>query len=339
VQGFFVLSGFVITNLIIRDIYDGSGFDVFRFLKRRFLKIVPAFYFVSFITVFLLPHLAIFSSSPSWNTLPIVDSKGYRDTVIALPYFLGFVGNLAYSLDWAAPPTPALLMGWTLAVEEQFYLVVALLFACSGVIKFKCSAKVIVTCLLSLILFSLLFRIHYLTSDQTGFAIPTNFVKIAYTHTLSQMDSIASGCLVALLFNFSPHHVLRVNKGWSIAVGLLFLFCVATFLGEKWVYTVGLTIINTFWGVIVLIIAKRSNLQPLFFGNALARIGKNGYCLYLVHHIAILIAVSVIDLRNGAGTDWAFFTYFARIATTLLISLILAEILLRTTEKPLRKFR
>lgn len=339
VQGFFVLSGFVISNLIIKEIVDGGSFKFVRFLKRRFLKIVPPFYVVSFLTVFLLPHLVLFSASSSWNAIPPFESKGYGDTVVALPYFLGFVGNLAYSLDWVAPPAPALLMGWTLAVEEQFYLVVALLFAWAAARKVSLSARSVTVYLALLVTCALGFRVFLLLKYRSGVVGLDGFVKLSYTHTLSQLDSIAIGSLAAILFSFMPQVLEKLVRWWLIPVIFPVLFGIATLGGETWIYTIGMTIINLFWGYIILVIAKRPNFSISLFQERLARIGKNGYCLYLVHHIAILVSVGLIGMTNDTNTGLAFVAYALRIVTSLLLSWVLAEVLYRMIEKPFRQFR
>lgn len=339
VQGFFVLSGFVISNLIIKEITESSSFNSSRFLKRRFLKIVPPFYAVSLLTVFLLPHLALFSVSSSWNAIPPFGSKAYGDTVVALPCFLGFVGNLAYSLNWIAPPTPALLMGWTLAVEEQFYLAVALLFAWAGAKKQSLSARNVIVCLALLATCAFGYRVLHLVNYRSGVVGLDGFIKLSYTHTLSQLDSITIGSLAAMLFNFMPQIMARIVRWWVTPIVFIVLFCIASLVGETWTYTIGMAIINLFWGFVILIIAKRSNFSISMFQERLARIGKNGYCLYLVHHIAILISAGLIGVRNDTSTELAFGVYVVRIMTILLLSWALAEVLYRVVEKPFRQFR
>jgi peptidoglycan/LPS O-acetylase OafA/YrhL len=119
VDVFFVISGFLITQIIYREI-EASEFSFVRFYERRVRRILPALF-----------ALLIFTSIASLVLLPY-DLKQYGKSLAAVPAFLsnflfwwgggGYFGNLS--------ATPPLLHTWSLAIEEQFYILfpIALVF-------------------------------------------------------------------------------------------------------------------------------------------------------------------------------------------------------------------
>jgi len=109
---FFVLSGYLITQIILRD-FDSDRFSLAEFYERRVRRIMPA----------LFATLAV-STVASLMLLPD-DLKHYSESLIAVVLFLsnGFFWHESSSYFAAAAETMPLLHTWSLAVEEQFYLV------------------------------------------------------------------------------------------------------------------------------------------------------------------------------------------------------------------------
>jgi peptidoglycan/LPS O-acetylase OafA/YrhL len=110
VQVFFVLSGFLITTLLVREFEGTRGIDLPAFYLRRALRLLPAlFVFLAFCAVVSLPP-----SSP------------YRvQTLGAIPYAVFYSYNWVQALS--NPPYGLVTHTWSLAIEEQFYLVWPLL--------------------------------------------------------------------------------------------------------------------------------------------------------------------------------------------------------------------
>ena len=105
---FFVLSGFLITRILLRTREDPHRMR--NFYMRRALRILPA-YWCYLALVFLLLWLTSDSD------------RRYVDSLPWLPHFLFFTNNFYTSLTGATPPVRELAHLWSLAVEEQFYLV------------------------------------------------------------------------------------------------------------------------------------------------------------------------------------------------------------------------
>ena len=109
---FFVISGYLITNIIIED-KTNSSFTFANFYERRARRILPALFTVLFIS---LPF--------AWLWLPPIDMKSMSQSLMAV---IGFSSNIYFYsstgyFDTAAEWKP-LLHTWSLALEEQFYFI------------------------------------------------------------------------------------------------------------------------------------------------------------------------------------------------------------------------
>ena len=118
VDVFFVISGFLITSIIISD-KETKTFSIVRFYERRARRILPALFLVLFACLI-----------PAWLWLPPVDMISFCKSILAVSLFGSnflFWSEAGY-FDLAAELKP-LLHTWSLAVEEQFYLLFPLLVA------------------------------------------------------------------------------------------------------------------------------------------------------------------------------------------------------------------
>lgn len=106
VSMFFILSGFLITRLLLDEEQTKASINLRNFYVRRLLRIVPAYYFL-LLVYYLMQRLGyLHIEAGSWFTA------------------LTFTKNLSWPEDWYTAHS------WSLSVEEQFYLVWPLLFRC-----------------------------------------------------------------------------------------------------------------------------------------------------------------------------------------------------------------
>lgn len=108
---FFVISGYLITTIILNDLKD-NNFSIVRFYERRARRILPALFLVLFA-----------SSAVAWVLLSALDGASYAKSVLGV---VTFTSNFVFWLDGGYFETVSelkpLLHTWSLAVEEQFYL-------------------------------------------------------------------------------------------------------------------------------------------------------------------------------------------------------------------------
>src|SRR5438270_9465936 len=172
VQVFFIISGYLITTLLLKERLRKGSIDLKAFYIRRVLRIFPAAYvFIAVAVVVFRPHL--------------------RDVIIALTYVSNFNATRPWELGHL----------WSLAVEEQFYL----LWPATMVLFFARSRLILISVVAVVPLANIALHFAHLSS-----LIGTAFPSVA--------DSLALGCLAA----FFPTVNLK-NKifAWSGPLTLL----------------------------------------------------------------------------------------------------------------------
>jgi peptidoglycan/LPS O-acetylase OafA/YrhL len=138
---FFVISGYLITTIIVDEMEKGK-FSLFNFYDRRARRILPALFFVMLCT---LPF--------AWFWMLPRDLKSFSESLVAVPLF---ASNILFYLtsgyfDTASVLKP-LLHTWSLAVEEQYYV----LFPLFLMLAWKLGKKWIISLLLLIAIVSLL---------------------------------------------------------------------------------------------------------------------------------------------------------------------------------------
>ena len=107
---FFVLSGFLITYLLLEEQQE-APIRIRHFYYRRILRIWPLYYLIVVLGFFVIPHLDFFQ-------VPIYSSD-MGDSLHRLLFFVGLAANVAFVY---LPTVPFANVLWSVAVEEQFYL-------------------------------------------------------------------------------------------------------------------------------------------------------------------------------------------------------------------------
>ncbi len=315
---FFVLSGFLITGILI-DSKDGPGF--FRvFYIRRALRIFPLYYgllAVSWLTV-------VFITPQDRQVLQGQDS---------MAWFWLYASNIGIAVkgDWLATPTwVGLGHFWSLAVEEQFYMVWPLLVFVLPVrwLKWLCAALV----LASPLIFWVLMR------EWANFGGSRGGTAAVYVSTLSRLGVLAAGGWLAVVWRepgtwqrLSP--ILPIMAVWagvllllerSVAPGLSFAEpSLVLLLGGA---SVGMAAAGT-----------GGRICRQFFESATLRwLGKYSYGIYVYHHALKPVWVRLFwdgRLEGVAGGGWLATGCYMILATT--VSLLLAWLSWKFFEMPI----
>jgi len=265
---FFVLSGYLITTLLLREKKRTSTINLKNFYARRTLRIFPLYYFV--ILFLYVPAVYFFESNPArqsdfWNNLP---------------YFLTYTGNI-----FATSTTTSMifLFSWSLAIEEQFYIV-------WPTIEKYLSSKY--TMILTLIIIAVLtiFNTHISEMKHfTGVIIRLISVPILMgvisAHLLNNKKAyniihrVLGNKYSFLISAFSLLISLELNRDTSFAI----YFFATTMV-------VSSVINSNFWG------------KNLMQSKVLVEIGKVSYGIYLYHVLTINMIkkiASYFELHNG----------------------------------------
>jgi peptidoglycan/LPS O-acetylase OafA/YrhL len=115
---FFVLSGFLITFLLLKEKEQNNSIAIKKFYLRRALRIWPLYYLIFILGFFVLPYLDFFA-------VPGQDNFFQQNFWGNLTLFAFFMPNLAFSIYTTAVPNIG--QSWSIGVEEQFYLLWPLL--------------------------------------------------------------------------------------------------------------------------------------------------------------------------------------------------------------------
>lgn len=271
---FFVLSGFLITYLILYEIESESKLNVRFFYIRRILRIWPLYYAVITFAVIILPALqSHFGTSVLIHRRPI--------------YYFAFLSNFeAIYIDKFFPKSLVLMqvVTWSVAVEEQFYLIWPLLFS-------FVSRRFLPVIFPSVIACCLIFR--FLNHNDNA---DINF------HSLSVCGDLAVGGICAYYSIHSKRFKTFFEKIKKPVIIIVYLLCfVWLFISESIhnsyirVFT---RLVNTlFFGFIILEQNFSSNSFYKFSNNKLLTwMGKYTYGCYLLHPIALWI-IDVVEFK------------------------------------------
>ena len=244
---FFVLSGYLITGILLRTRRQPNYFR--NFYARRTLRIFPAYYIVLAVAVLVLPATR---SMAGWAA--------------------GYAGNV-----WVALNTDHNALGhlWSLAVEEQFYLLwpLAILF-CPVRRRWWLIGTAIVGAWIA-----------------RGLSVGFGSWFAAYTLLPCRMDGLAIGAALALVEFNRGRHVLVAARRWllpcALASGLLFVATARVFPWLSVGYgTVCLGLSVMFYGFLLAWVLSLSNNSPvvrILSWRPVTYVGQISYGLYLFH--------------------------------------------------------
>ncbi|MEZ8582879.1 acyltransferase family protein [Vibrio splendidus] len=288
VDVFFVISGFLITSIIRKEITDKT-FTLHGFYKRRILRLAPA-YFTVIITVTLV---AIFVLLPT-DLINYFKSVNYANFFLANFFMWSEVGGyFGVGSDF----TPLLHL-WSLAVEEQFYIFWPLfLIALYKITKFS----------YSLLILGVLFLLALAVSEFGA----NNYLAASYY----LMPTRAFELIVGALLVFIPP--VKVSKTYSNLLTALGVFLI---LWSGLTYTKetpfpGLNALIPCIGAALLILftTHTHGIGKLISNKVMLYIGKISYPAYLWHWPLIVIAnIYLIDITNSIA--------FVIILATLMLS-------------------
>ena len=269
---FFVISGFLIASLLIQDI-ENNKFSFTTFYERRARRLLPALIFTLALIAFL-----------SWAFHVPDKLKNTFQELVSNAFFLS---NFHYTLvwdyfeEWKLPPV--LLNTWSLAVEEQFYLIIPLIL-----FLFRKNTKLIIVIILVLAVISILWMNLVLEINT----------KVNYYLLSSRFWELAIGVLLAYFCFYNPKELKIIRNKLPSWLGLLMIsaliiFCM--YYTELTPYPSNLTLPIIFITALIITIANENNIAGKVLSNSiLVYIGKISYPLYLLHFPLIVISKDLL---------------------------------------------
>ncbi len=269
VELFFVLSGFLITGILL-DAKGGAGY--FRaFYVRRILRIFPVYYLFLFLMLYVAPHFEGTEAARA-GTMSVDDQWWF--------WLHGVNIAISFPATNATIPLDTVHL-WSLSFEEQFYVVwpLVVLALSREWLAALCCAIFVVT-----LPFRYLMGVEPL-SDVFSTGAPREF-------TPAHADTLVAGALLAVLVRDA--HYRSVVARYTVPVGavaggcvfLMFLIRDGLDPRDPWVYTIGFVFLSMFFAALVSFAALSAQKVlgvRLLSVAPLRSLGKYSYGMYIVH--------------------------------------------------------
>lgn len=330
VQIFFVLSGYLITGILLEAKARPLGEYLRTFYMRRSLRIFPLYF------TFLLVASAL--------TLSCCSFPLFNDTWMYM---------YTYTLNWIEPwrmlhlkddRTDVFYHLWTLSIEEQFYLIWPWLvfFLSRYVFKILVGLLIVGPPILRLIGF------ESLVSATGDFEYAATVV---YCLTPYQLDAFAWGALIAALpaVSLGRARILAILSVIAVVIcgfynlyalramgviGYPFAFGYPPHMTHNSQYAWGYTLLNVASAAVILFLANAPQIKGLFAWPALVRVGKVSYGMYVLHVPVLLIfSALAIDLKSDLPL------YLAGLPIYCALVWLCAELSFRYLETPFLRLK
>ncbi|WP_313581682.1 acyltransferase [Chishuiella sp.] len=303
VQIFFILSGFLISYILIIEKEEKHKINLKNFFFRRILRIWPLYYLM-ILFAFLTPYILNFLSLDSSN-------DGYEPNWF---YPLLFLENYQMMINNSFANVSPLRVMWSLCIEEHFYIV-------WGVVFYFLSSKRIPLFFLLSIIISLIFRFIYKNYMINDIDLNTNILYFSF------------GGILSYILVYKENVINELGKIPRYIKNIIALFCILLYflipsLKIDSVIFEPLLVGSITSLLISLTLCKK---HPLLINknNIFSRLGKYTYAMYLFHTILINLIVKFSS---------NFSLIFLLSLITTIISSILSYYLFENQFLKLKKF-
>ena len=299
VDVFFVISGYLITSIILKEIATGK-FALLSFYERRIRRILPALY------------LMVFSTIPlTWFFFLPEDMKDYAESLAAVPVFLSnFVFEAQSGYFDRATDIKPLIHTWSLAVEEQFYLFfpIFLVFLMRfGLQAVMFAIIVIASC-------------SFVLAEWGTKHAPTDSFFLLPTRVWELFTGVTVALYVHLRGRVIPNDLLAMVGLMMVLIAIFFYETTTPFPGFY-------ALLPTIGTALVILCAQADGfLGKVLSNRLLVAIGLISFSLYLWHQPILAIATYNLD---GQLPIWLS-------AVLIMLSVGLSVLSYRYVEQPCR---
>ena len=314
---FFVLSGYLITGILISEVEEEGTIDLKNFWLRRIRRLVPAVMSMAVVIIFV-----------SAVVNRVIFTKGCKDFLASV---LGFnnwwqIFNKVSYFEAVGVPSP-FTHCWSLAIETQFYLIYPLIFlAVYKLAKGRGNGRAkrglliagvtLLLALISVILMAVLFN-------------PQQDASRVYYGTDTRAFSLLFGALLAILWEYRmvPRRLsASVNMVLgSVSFAMLLVMTIAINGSSNFWYRGGQFVGTILTVLMVYAVSGRKTWLSRFLSNPVLKwIGDRSYSIYLWHYPIILL------ISKGIKASW-WITLIE-----IVLSVVLAELSYRFIETPIR---
>lgn len=279
---FFVLSGFLITYLLLNEKEKLNTISFKNFYLRRIYRIWPLYYLIIVIGFIIIPLLAntfeIFQNTPYFFSL-ISTPENYSCKSILLYIF--FLPNVA--LDFFNIVLVGCSQSWSVGVEEQFYII-------WPIIVYLFSRKKVLIVFFSLLFF--LISIHFIANSFLDFTNRITFLIYKFILVLP-FEFMAIGAIGGYFFFYHKAKILFYTK-----FKFFYFFIISLILGAMFVPFLPIFFQNIILSILflLLIITTINDENNWAFRNQyLAYIGKISYGVYMYHPFIMFLVFPFVN--------------------------------------------
>jgi len=301
---FFVLSGFLITYLLLAEYEKTHHIAIKNFYIRRILRIWPLYFLIMIIGLFILPYFITIS--------PV--TKLHEHFWLKVLLFAFMLPNVLRVME---APIVGANQAWSVGVEEQFYILWPLLVRTFRKVLLK-----------FLILFIVLkFAITVLMALSLDYILPANFQYMVYLRTIQrfwdllQIEQMSFGAIGAYVLFYRKEKILKmiyhpISQVFMI-VGIAFILTVKfKFIGQTLFDALLFTILILNVSTNEKFFLKLENRFYTYLGNI-------SYGIYMYHTLCIAIVMTILQrtgLDQGNFVLFNILIYAGSIVLTILVS-------------------
>ncbi|MFM9835992.1 MAG: acyltransferase family protein [Methylophilaceae bacterium] len=340
VDVFFVMSGFLISGILLRQYSKEGHLNLKNFYIRRYLRLTPAYYFM----LILYWALAAHNSNSVWANFLYVSN------------FLEYQNQAA---GWT----------WSLAVEEQFYFIYPLILI--AILKWSKSPGVV---LIWLFFISIVVNTLIVLTDDTIRTTPSSaiylneaylnhFFTVMYDNLHTRFGGLVVGCLAAYAMHFHKEKLSQVaNSGFGVAMTVVGLTLIGFFMSfpvflphydaNQTLHILYYIFNHTLFavGVGILIIAlllQQHRLAATFrwffslpFWYPIATLSYSLYLIHLVVMVIVIPAILHLTMTMPEAYPWSMgqILLYGFVISTIL-SMFIASLMYLFIEKPIMNLR
>lgn len=306
---FFVISGYLITGILINEIEESGGVDLKNFWLRRIRRLLPAVLSMAVVMIFV-----------SAVVNRVVFTKGCNDLLSAVFGYNNWwqIFRKVSYFENAGAPSP-FTHCWSLAIETQFYLIYPILLILLSKARNRGKVFAAVTAVLAMISVVLMGVLYSPDGDPSR----------VYYGTDTRAFSLLIGALAAIQ---KEYHIIKVKlrgKLWAVigSISILILIGMMMLISSysSFLYYGGQAIVSVLAAFVVYAVTVSRSLLNIILGSSILKwIGDRSYSIYLWHYPIIVL------MSGGKRAVWWI------VILEVVLSVGFAELSYRFIETPVR---
>lgn len=309
VSFFFVLSGFLITYILLKEKEIDGKINIKNFYFRRVLRIWPLYFFIVFLCLFLFPLFK--------DVIPVGFPFGVNTDTLNPWLYIGFAGNFDYLFHGISNVLIGVL--WSVSVEEQFYLFWPLLIA-------FIPRKYLFATFISIIIGSILFRYFY---SHGGIAIILKY------HSFSCVTYLTMGAVIAYIATKNTIiEKFRKTPKWFISFMYLLFLALIPYRGLIWKFGIHYVLAASIAPVLFALLFAFFILEQNYADNSFYKVGnwkfissfgKYTYGMYCYHMLVFFMVLFMFYLMGIDITTMSTITFSCVSILSLLLVIFISR--------------